>query len=95
MTGRPNPSRAAGRHQPVGPVPQWQGGLLKQMIDTTITSDVRRRMSPLYMRNGLVSTPFDYDAVLRREVKAPDQAKAGPTGVGPPPLLSRPASSYH
>jgi peptidoglycan/LPS O-acetylase OafA/YrhL len=51
----------------IGPVPHWQGSLLKQMIDT-IRTDVRHRMPPLYMRNGLMGAPFDYDAVLRREV---------------------------
>jgi len=51
----------------IGPFPHWQGSLLKQMIDT-IRADVLHRMPPLYMRNGLDRTPFDYDAVLRREV---------------------------
>jgi hypothetical protein len=51
----------------IGPVPHWQGSLLKQMIDI-IRGDVLHRMPPLYMRNGLDRMPFDYDAVLRREV---------------------------
>lgn len=51
----------------IGPVPHWHGSLLKQMIET-IRSDVHHRTPPLYMRNGLESAPFDYDAVLRREL---------------------------
>lgn len=46
----------------IGPVPEWQPTLLKQIIAHT---KVTGRLPPMYMRQGLDKRLFDWDATLR------------------------------